>query len=71
MSSKPKENTYKVVWQHSSFGKVYVSAEIDVLSTGDVVMEHITVLTKFHAIFEVAPPPVNHIIEVRRVRKRG
>lgn len=74
-NSEVKKNTYRVFWQRIrrpdglSDDTILTSAEIDVPVAGDVVIEHINVLSQFHAIFRPSPPPVQRILEVRLVRE--
>jgi len=67
--SRVKKNTYQVVWEHAETGGVHTSAEIDAPIHGDVVVEHIHVLTQFHAIFQAPPDCVKRIVEVKLVRE--
>ena len=64
--SKIYRNTYRVRWEHAETGKILTSAGFDVCVTGDVVVEHISVLAQFHEVFcNVADiPTVKKIVEV-------
>lgn len=66
--SKIYKNTYQVTWEHED-GREATSAEIDAAIFGDVIMEHVSVLAQFRAIFHGGLPPVKRIISVTLVRE--
>jgi len=67
---KVKYNTYCVVWKNVHTGRVQTSAKIDVPVHGDVIVEHILVLARFHTFFEAPPECVASIEEVKLMKKR-
>ena len=62
------ENVYRVHWEHED-GHASWSANIHVTRNDDVVVEHINVLTQFHAIF-TGTPPVAKILLVELVGEK-
>jgi hypothetical protein len=66
-SDAVKKNTYRVTWEHKD-GHVSTSVEIDAPIFGDVIVEHIHVLTEFRAIFHDGCP-VAKILKVELVRE--
>lgn len=61
-------NVYRVHWENAT-GKKLTSTELEVADHGDVILDHINVLSQFHSIFKAPPDCVRSILQVEFVRQ--
>ena len=69
MDKEFRVNVYRVVWENAHTGKILTSTELDVADHGDVIADHINVLSQFHSIFKAPPDCVRRIVRIDAVRQ--